>query len=214
MKYIIMCGGEYPAFETPRPLLEICGETLVERTIRLLKETGVTDIAISSENPVFEKYAPVLRHDNHYVSISHTEEKGAWYNCFYPTDEPACYIFGDVFFSPQAIRTIVGYETDDIMLFGSKAPFSKVYPKPYREPFAFKVQNQRHLHEALEEVRRLDNLKVFFRFPIAWEVWSVIRGIDPNRIDKRYVAVNDYTCDIDSPQEAEKLDKHYRSILE
>ena len=48
MKYIIMCGGNYETFETPRQLTKIKGEPLVARTIRLLQEQGVEDIAISS----------------------------------------------------------------------------------------------------------------------------------------------------------------------
>lgn len=46
MKYIIMCGGDYDEFETPKQLSIIKGETLVERTIRLLKQNGITDIYI------------------------------------------------------------------------------------------------------------------------------------------------------------------------
>ena len=38
MKYIIMCGGKYDEFEKPKQLLEVNGEVIVERTIRLLKE--------------------------------------------------------------------------------------------------------------------------------------------------------------------------------
>ena len=44
MKYIIMCGGKYPKFEIPKQLLKVNGEVLVERTIRLLKENGITNI--------------------------------------------------------------------------------------------------------------------------------------------------------------------------
>ena len=50
MKYIMMCGGIYKRWETPRQLIEVCGEPLIARTIRLLKETGISDIAISSNN--------------------------------------------------------------------------------------------------------------------------------------------------------------------
>ena len=57
MKYIIMCGGTYKRWETPRQLTEIRGEPIVARTIRLLRENGVSDIAISSNNPVFEQFS-------------------------------------------------------------------------------------------------------------------------------------------------------------
>lgn len=215
MKYIIMCGGRYDAWNYPKQLASINGEVLVERTIRLLRECGATDIAISSNDDRFEAFGvPVLRHNNGYTAHGYNDYDGYWCDAFYPTDEPCCYIYGDVFFSPHAIRTIVGYETDDIMLFGSKPPFSVHYPKPYVEPFAFKVQNQKHLHEAIAEVKRLDSIGAFKRKPISWELWNVICGADPNKYNKRYIAINDYTSDVDTPEEAEKLDKHYRTILE
>ena len=77
MKYIIMCGGNYPHWETPKQLTYIFNETLVERTIRLLRENGVTDINISSNNPVFERFGvPVLHHENTYTSEHYNECTG------------------------------------------------------------------------------------------------------------------------------------------
>ena len=77
MKYIIMCGGTYKRWETPRQLTEICGEPLIARTIRLLRENGISDIAISSNNSVFEQFGvPVLRHDNGMVVTEELNVKG------------------------------------------------------------------------------------------------------------------------------------------
>ena len=206
MKYIIMCGGRYQFWEMPRHLIEVQGEPIVARTIRLLRENGVKDISISTHDDRFRHFGvPILKHDNYYDAKGYNDMKGYWCNCFYPTEVPTCYIFGDVIFSPEAIRTIVEYETDDIMLFGSKPPFAKEYPKKYIEPFAFKVQNTQHLRNARDEVKELDALGVFNRKPIAWELWSVICGSAPNRINKSYVAINDYTSDIDYPEEAWKV---------
>ena len=50
MKYIIMCGGTYKQWETPRQMLPVNDEPIVARTIRLLTENGINDIAISSNN--------------------------------------------------------------------------------------------------------------------------------------------------------------------
>ena len=206
MKYIIMAGGDYKQWETPRQLTEVKGEPLIARTIRLLRECGIEDIAISSNNHIFKKFGvPVLSHDNHYTAYVYNHMDGYWCNCFYPMDEPACYIFGDVLFSPEAIKAIVSTETDDIMLFGSKPPFAPEYPKQYIEPFAFKVANQKHLHDACDEVKSLDAMGVFNRKPIAWELWSVITHSAPNKINKSYTAINDYTCDIDNPWEIEQV---------
>ena len=202
MKYIIMCGGKYPKWDEPRHLLEINGEPIVARTIRLLREAGADDIAISSNSEWFEDLGvPVLHHDNSYVGIEYNNSSGHWCDAFYPTDEPTTYIFGDVIFSPEAIRKIVEYEADDIMLFASKYPYSPKYLKWWPEPFAFKVTDTDHLHRTIEEVKRLGSIGAFYRKPIAWEVWNVAMGGNPNEIYPRYVAINDYTVDIDGPAE-------------
>ena len=205
MKYIIMCGGSYEMWQTPRHMTKINNECVVARTIRLLRENGVEDIAISSNNPVFEQFGvPVLSHENNYHAIEYNNSTGYWHEAFYPTDEPVCYVFGDVIFSPKAIKTIVNTETDDIQFFGSAPPFADEYPKQYVEPFAFKVVNTERFKKALKQVEKYEAQGAFNRKPISWEVWQVINHGPINVIDfSSYVVINDYTCDIDYPEEVE-----------
>lgn len=212
MRYIIMCGGNYREWETPRQLLEVRGEPIVARTIRLLKDAGATDIAISSNDDRFEGFGvPVLRHENNYYCRGYDDYDGYWCNCFYPTDEPTCYIFGDVVFSPEAIGTIVRTPVDDIELFGSRAPFAKEYVKKYVEPFALKVMDTDRLKKAIEETKALADEGAFFRHPLMWELWTVIKGAPIQKVQGkyrcRYMAVNDYTCDVDSPDEIPMLER-------
>lgn len=205
MKYIIMCGGMYWKWRTPRQLTRIRGEPIAGRTIRLLRENGVSDIAISSNCEEFEQLGvPVLQHDNGYNARGYDDFCGYWCDAFYPTDEPVCYIFGDVVFSPEAIQKIVETETETIEFFASAPPFAKEYLKPWAEPFALKVVDQEHLKRSIKLVKQLQQEGMFHRKPIMWELWSVIKGTDINRIDyNSYVAINDYTCDIDNPEEIE-----------
>lgn len=204
MKYIIMCGGTYKRWETPRQLTEICGEPLVARTIRLLREAGVQDIAISSNNPIFEQFGvPVLKHNNTLVVTETLGVNGYWVEAFYPTDEPVCYLLGDVVFSPEAIKTIVETETDDIEFFASAPPFSAEYIKPWAEPFAFKVVNTDHLKHAISLTKQYADQGLFKRHPIAWELWQVIQATPLNHINyENYTKINDYTCDIDYQDDA------------
>lgn len=205
MRYIIMCGGTYKSWEIPRQLTDLNGETVLERTIRLLRENGVDDIAISSNNPIFEQYGvPVLKHENSYTAIGADIVGGYWFEAFYPTDEPVCYIFGDVVFSPEAIKTIVETETDDIEFFASAPPFADDYPKPWAEPFALKVVNTEHLKHSINCTRQFAEQGLFKRDPIMWELWQVIQAAPLNYIDySSYVVINDYTCDIDRPWDIE-----------
>ena len=193
MRYIIMCGGSYLKWSEPRQLLRIHDEQIVCRTIRLLKEEGVSDIAISSNDSRFEGLGvPVLQHTNEYVADGQILA-GYWHECFYPTKEPVCYIFGDVVFSPEAIHTIVATETDDIQFFASAPPFDKRYVKPYAEPFALKVVDTRHLESAKIVVEQYARIGWFKRKPIMWELWQVIKGTRLNKTIKNYTAINDYT---------------------
>jgi hypothetical protein len=190
-----MCGGTYTRWSTPKHLSIVNGETVIARTVRLLKEAGVSDICLSTNNPVFEQFGlPILHHTNT------SGEGGMWIEGFYPTDEAVCYIFGDVVFSPEAIKTIVNTDTNDIEFFASAPPFADNYIKPYAEPFAFKVKNQKHFRQAIETVRKLKNQ--FKREPIAWELWQVIKGTPINKIDyTNYTVINDYTCDVDNKRD-------------
>lgn len=203
MRYIIMCGGSYLKWKTPRQLLPVDGEPIVARTIRLLREHGVMDIAISSGNDVFGQFGvPVLKHNNSYEANGYDNISGIWCDAFFPTDDPVCYLFGDVIFSPDAIKTIVETRAEDIQFFASAPPFAPEYPKQWAEPFALKVVNTGRLKKAIRAVKQYDAQRRFRRKPIMWELWSVITGGDLNSIDYHsYVAINDYTCDIDDPEE-------------
>ena len=154
MKYIIMAGGTYEKWETPKHLVEINGEPLVARTIRLLRECGVEDIAISSNNEVFNKFGvPVLKHHNPYHLPKDSDATFPWLDAFYPTEEPVCYLFGDVVFSPEAMKTIVNTETKDIEFFASAPPFAPNYSKPWAEPFAYKVVDTKRFFESIEKTK-------------------------------------------------------------
>ena len=207
MQYIIMCGGHYDRWKTPKQLLEINGEPIAGRTIRLLRENGVKAIAVSSDNSLFYQLGvPVLTHLNDWHEYGDWDCTGDWVNGFYPMTEPVCYILGDVVFSPKAIRTIVETETDRIEFFASCPPFSPKYIKPWAEPFAFKVADTERFFKAVKTVKRLHADGIYKRTPIAWELWQAIIGGDPNKIDYgSYTVINDYTCDIDKEEDIQRI---------
>jgi len=195
MKYIIMCGGWACNADKPKHFFEYCNEPIIVRTIRLLKECGVVDIAITTSPNKVNKFSnlgvEVIPYESNNIPF-------IWLDAFYPTSEPVCYIFGDVVFSYEAIKTIVNKETDDIEFFASAPPFSNKYPKTYAEPFAFKVVNQKRFRECIDIANDYDRQRIWQRQPIAWELWQVIKHTQPNIIVyTNYTVINDYTCDID-----------------
>ena len=203
MKYIIMCGGDYHT-EIPKQLLEYgTGISIIERTIMLLQNAGVDDIAISTNDKCFEWLGlPILHHKNNFGNGGH------WLEAFYPMDEPCCYIFGDVFFSPEAIKTIVNTETNSVEFFASAPPFHPKYIKHWAEPFAFKVQAPDFFRMCVNHAIELADQGIFRREPIAWELWQVIKLTPFNQIRyDNYVAINDYTCDVDNESDLRNLQR-------
>ena len=212
MKYIIMCGGTYTNWHAPRQIAKIRGEPIVARTIRLLAENGITDIAVSSDNPIFGQFGvPVLKHENGYTADGQRITGGYWCEAFYLTDEPVCYLFGDVVYSPEAIRTIIETETDDIEFFASSPPFSVDYIKPWAEPFALKVADTEHLKRAICTTKQYADMGLFDRPPIMWELWQIIKQTPLNCIDYgNYITINDYTCDVDREEDIELIENKIR----
>lgn len=209
MQYIIMAGGKYKQFETPKQLFKVNGERLIERTIRLLKENGVEDIAITSHDTRFDNLGvPRIEHNNPFEAKNGITEKGYWVDAFMPSNAPICYLFGDVYYSDYAITTIVETNTDDVLFFASKNVNRPEYFKPWQEPFAFKVVNQEKFRNSIEICKQKRDSGEAHREPIAWEVYRILNGYDINThiMDKNYIAIDDYTTDIDCVDDIAKLE--------
>ena len=204
MKYVIMCGGKYDNFTTPKQLLVVKGERITDRTIRLLKKHGIKDIVITSGNPIFDSCG-VPRIEDKKNNFSQTKSwtgiKGWWLDAFYNFNEPTCYLFGDVYYSDEAIDTIVNAENDKYLLFGSNPAGDTGYLiKTWPEPFAFKVWDTKAFFKGINEVKRLAEQKKVNRHPIAWELYRHLVGLDINGrgLEEHFISINDYTTDIDN----------------
>lgn len=207
MDYIIMCGGKYNEFEIPKHLTKINGERLVDRTIRLLKENGVENIYISSNDKRFDNVGvPRLEHFNDY-EYNNGKIKGYWLNAFYPIKKPSVYIFGDVYFSENAIKTIVNYKTKGNILFGTGIAKNKFHEN-WGEPFAYIVNDYKDFFNGIEQVKRLWDKGKLKRHPIVWELYRYLNNLNVNKqyiSDRTYVCIDDETMDIDSQKEVEEL---------
>jgi len=229
MLYIIMCGGRYKEFAEPKQLLKVNGEVLVERTIRLLRENGVENIAICTNCDKFDYLGlPILMQDNQYISDNDNENKKSeccWLNAYYPVEEPVCYLHGDVYFSDEAIKTIVNMSVKETMFFCTFDWSDGVKDKRNykgREPFGYKVQNYEKFRDAINKLMNMvDN--GYFKDglpPICWHLyrylngyslmpnaknWTEVNNIFGHKGD--YTVINDYTTDIDHPEDVKVLEE-------
>lgn len=207
MKYIIMCGGEYDKFETPKQLSVINGETLVERTIRLLKENGINDIYISSNDKRFDKYGVRLEHNNSFKA-KNGKVKGYWVDAYYPMNEPCVYLHGDVYYSENAIKKILDLKPKVNTMIGNQYALNKEHIK-VGEPFGFIVVNQVKFREAINKCKKLqDEGKIDRGYAISWELYEVLNGHNINDFiitEDTYLVIADETIDIDAPWQIDEL---------
>ena len=205
---IIMCGGYYENFKEHKSLTIINGERLVERTIRLLKENGIKDYYISSNDDRFKEYGKILKHENTYKQINGTQE-GYWVDAYYPTDKPCIYLHGDVYYSEDAIKTILNYNPKVNTMIGNQWALNENHDK-VGEPFGWIIVNQKKFRKAIEETKILQDEGKCDRMPVSWELYQVLNGHDVNGFDisiDTYLPIYDETIDIDYPEQIEILNK-------
>lgn len=202
MKYIIMAdNANLQPFDLPRQLTKINGEPLIKRTVRLLKENGVEDIWITSHDKRFDnlgakRYEPL---NNYYDRVA---KKGYWLNAF-PTEllnQPITFLWGDVYYSENAIKTIVETKAKDNLFFCTYQNKDKRYIKCHDEPLAYKVVDCESFKKHIDIVKKMFDEGKTVRHPISWELYRSINGQDINvhTMTTNYVAINDESCDIDT----------------
>ncbi len=202
MKYVILADSKSPNnFEIPRQLTKINGEPIIQRTIRLLKENGIDDIIVTSHDSRFDNLG-AIRYEPLYNDWDHINKMGYWLSAF-PVellDEPITFLFGDVYYSENAIKKIVDAKPKDNLFFCTYNNNDKRYIKHHDEPLAYKVIKPNVFKAHIEQVKRLKDEGLCCREPIVWELYRSLNGQDINThtMTSNYVAINDESCDIDS----------------
>ena len=189
MKYIIMADGKGTRWNNyhniPKHLIEIGGETLLARTVRLLRENdALADIVITSHDPRYEvpgarRYEP---QNNHLEIDRFTEEL---------IENDACFLYGDTFYSEQVIKKIVQTPAEKLLFFGNE-----------RSIVAIKVADGALFRQHVDRVRELF-LAGKIEKCIGWQVYQSFMGLPfgEKKIDAKYVLLKDGTEDFNSPED-------------
>lgn len=210
-QFVIMCGGYYEHFDKPKALMEVYGEPIVKRTIRLLMGAGVSDhdIHISATDERFKQFGvDVLEHNNTY-RYENGEMKGYWLDAFYPhfpNERKVTFLYGDVVYTQEAINTIVHCKRKGNILFGSSLAKNEQH-KNWGEPFAYKVDDYKAFLIGIGAVKIMYDEGKLKRHPITWELYRFLNGLDINVQavrDETYICIDDGTHDIDAPEEIEE----------
>lgn len=194
MKYIIMADGKGSRWNnyngTPKHLININGETLLERTVRLIKKyDDKSRVIITSHDPRYEvegaiRYEP----KNNIIEIDRfTKEL---------IEDNICFLYGDTYYSEEAIKLVINKRLEDITFFGT-----------YKSIVAIRINDSAIFKKHLEKVRSLYiNGKI--DECIGWQIYQSYANIPfkTKEIDEKYyVVIADETMDFNSPNDFNEL---------
>ena len=189
MKYIIMADGKGTRWQNyndiPKHFIEINGETLLARTVRLLRQGDPgCEVIITSHDPRYEvegatRYEPV---NNHLEIDRFTEELIA---------DNVCFLYGDTYYSEDAAYIIINTEAEDILFFGNQ-----------RSIVAVKVADGELFRSHVDRVRQLF-IEGKIEKCIGWQVYQSFTGLPfgEKKIESKYIILEDSTEDFNSPED-------------
>lgn len=185
--------------------IEIDGEPIIHRTVRLLNKNGVSDVHVVGKTkdyriPGSEWFKPKLNPDN-YGADKFLSSRELWLE-----DGRTIILYGDCYFTDNAIRWIVTCNHDDWLLF-ARPYFSRVTGGEYGECFAISFYGGQ-VNEFDRTLRRLVELHRAGATcePSGWQTYRAMIGLPDNLLDGPYfgdrmVPVDDWTDDFDAPSD-------------
>ena len=209
---IIICAGEASRWgnhlDTPKHLIEIEGERILNRTVRLLNERGIKDVHVV----VKEQDDRYSIEGSRLAIVKPDYEKNADADKFlssqdlWNTNGRTIVLYGDVYFSDQAMNTICNHNKSEWTLFCRPGP-SKITGTPWGECFAQSFINRdiyRH-RTALERIARLYKEGILKRCG-GWEHYRAMvnrpdEAMRAHAMTTNFVEIDDWTDDFDYPKD-------------
>ncbi len=191
MKYIIMADGKGTRWNNyknvPKHLIEVNGEVLLARTVRLLHEFDKNaEVIITSHDERYEfegstRYEP---HSNVLEIDRFTYEL---------IEDNICFLYGDTYYTEDAIAKIVNADTSDVLFFGNS-----------KSIVAVKVKDSSLFKKHIDNVKKLflDNK---IRNCKGWQVYQSFQNLefDKKEIRNKFIVVDNETIDYNTPDDYE-----------
>jgi hypothetical protein len=204
MRVIIPAAGEGSRWKnfrgTPKHLTLVENEILINRTVKQFRDF-TNDVVIVSTDSI-DTHARIEK-----PLIGNWNDAAKLYSSAHLWSESARNIiaFGDVWFSDDAVRTVVG--NSDPVQFFLRPKASKITGKGYKEIFAmaFDGGKKEFVRNTLESV-----IKENKKGPGTYLLYKKIRQLEHKRVQHHfnnksdYVEINDWTEDFDHPHDLVK----------
>ena len=214
---IIICAGEATRWANymgvKKHFIEVEGEAILHRTVRLLNEYGIDDIGVVAKDDEYNSteyamYKPVISEHNGGVD-KFLNSQHLWLN-----DGRTIVLYGDVYFTEYAMQTIANHAHRDWQLF-ARAFGSRYTGRKWGECFAQSFYPE-HIAEHLRKLEQAVELwhEGKIKNPSGWQHYRFMIGLPPEMVDTimvgdRFVNIDDLTDDFDSKEDYDLWLKGY-----
>lgn len=191
--YIIMADGKgtrwnhYQGIE--KHFIEIDGEAIIERTIRLVKQWDPkADIIVTSHNANY-----VFEGTTRYEPLHNQLEIDRF--TFELIDVGVCFLYGDTYYTENAIQQIIEKQNDSLLFFGT-----------LKKIVAIKVMDKEQMQAHCRRVRQL-YLNQQIEKCIGWQLYQSFEQLPftTPKINNHFILLKDETKDFNTPKDYQKF---------
>ena len=185
MKYIIMADGKGSRWNNYnniiKPLIEINGETIIGRTVRLLNELDPnSEVIITSRNEKLD-----IEGSTRYVPKNNNEEIDRF--TYELITDNICFLYGDTYYTEEAMLEIIQNKNDSLLFFGND-----------KKIFAIKVYNSNVFKNIINKIKEA-NKNDFSPGIMVFREFAKITG--ESNLNNIFVNVEDKTADFNYPKD-------------
>jgi hypothetical protein len=207
-KVLLLCGGEASRWNNylgvNKHFVQVDGESLIENTCKKLISSGFNEIVIAGRG---EEYAIDLADYFCVPEFGCSEPVNKFLSTrnFWEHQESSVLLFGDVYFSQQAINAAKIRMLGKIFFIGRMTP-SRITGCDYMEIFglSFGAEAVPEILSALEEIKQLASER-----PTGWQLYKILAdrtaiNEEDNQVEVNFIHIDDFTEDFDFPEDYDR----------
>ena len=210
-RFLLLAAGDETRWDNymgvHKHLVEVNGERLLDRTIRLIHERMDAEILTLAKHPEYENDMAML------VCPSDLKNGGAVASIeFWATENRTTVLFGDIYFTEDAMDKICAIDEPSRCQFIGRSKASKHHGCPYEEQFGFSLlpEHQEEVSAAIEHVKQALQSGVI-KGCTGWATYRHLHGLPlrKHKIRGDFVEIDDFTDDFDFPIDYERWKTHF-----
>ena len=171
----------------PKHLVEVEGEVLLERTVRLINKLDPSSKVIITSHDKRYEFEGSTRYEpkNNILEIDRFT--------YELIEDNMCFLYGDTYYTEETMEKIINTDTDELLFFGNN-----------KSIVAIKVKDSEVFKENINKVKELF-LKNKIKNCKGWQVYQSYQNLefDKKQIGDRFVVVDEKTIDYNTPEEYE-----------